>query len=139
MGLFAYIKNGVKYKMNQFPGAYPASRVSYNGSDVESALDELNADLGDKSSASSVTGNDAFAKIATLKSTLTAVDTKFGSGYFYFLRAAQVQFRYDSGHFYVLMQTDTPTFWYMLDFNETNIIFYKSTDNAASWTAIWTK
>lgn len=45
MGVFAYIKNGVKYKMNQFPGAYPASRVSYNGSDVETALDELNADL----------------------------------------------------------------------------------------------
>lgn len=48
MGLFAYIKNGVKYKMNQFPGAYPASRVSYNGSDVETALDELNADKVDK-------------------------------------------------------------------------------------------
>jgi len=47
MGVFAYIKNGVKYKMNQFPGAYPASRVSYNGSDVETALDELNADLSD--------------------------------------------------------------------------------------------
>lgn len=45
MGLFAYIKNGVKYKMNQFPGAYPASRVSYNGSNVETALDEINADI----------------------------------------------------------------------------------------------
>ena len=41
MGVFAYIKNGVKYKNNQFPGAYPASRVSYNGSDVESALDNI--------------------------------------------------------------------------------------------------
>ena len=46
MGVFSYIKNGTKYKMNQFPGAYPASRVSYNGSDVETALDELNADIG---------------------------------------------------------------------------------------------
>lgn len=45
MGVFAYIKNGVKYKTNQFPGAYPANRVSYNGSDVETALDELNADI----------------------------------------------------------------------------------------------
>lgn len=45
MGVFAYIKNGTKYKMNQFPGAYPANRVSYNGSDVETALDELNAEM----------------------------------------------------------------------------------------------
>lgn len=48
MGVFAYIKNGVKYRMNQFPGAYPANRVSYNGSDVETALDELNADKANK-------------------------------------------------------------------------------------------
>lgn len=48
MGVFAYIKNGTKYKMNQFPGAYPANRVSYNGSDVETALDELNADITNK-------------------------------------------------------------------------------------------
>jgi len=47
MGVFAYIKNGVKYKTNQFPGAYPANRVSYNGSDVKTALDELNADKAD--------------------------------------------------------------------------------------------
>lgn len=45
MGVFAYIKNGTKYKMNQFPGAYPANRVSYNGSDVKTALDEINADM----------------------------------------------------------------------------------------------
>lgn len=67
MGVFAYIKNGVKYKMNQFPGAYPASRVSYNGSDVETALDELNADIAKLSEVVSVTANgtETYAQLLT--------------------------------------------------------------------------
>ena len=42
---------------------------------VSGALVQLDADLGDKSSASAVTGNDAFAKIDTLNSDLSNLST----------------------------------------------------------------
>jgi hypothetical protein len=55
-----------------------ASDVSYDNTDsgldatnVQDAVDEVKDDLGSKSSASAVTGNDAFSKIATLNSELT--------------------------------------------------------------------
>jgi hypothetical protein len=50
---------------------HTASGMSANN--VQDAIDELNADLGDKSSASEVTGNDAFSKIATLNSRMFKV------------------------------------------------------------------
>ena len=69
MGVFAYIKNGTKYKMNQFPGAYPASRVSYNGSDVEAALNGLNADIivvNDTVNLGDISGNGYTSKPLTI-------------------------------------------------------------------------
>jgi len=73
MGVFAYIKNGVKYKTNQFPGAYPANRVSYNGSDVKTALDELNADISYKE-IKRASANQTYAQqLAELESYYTAL------------------------------------------------------------------
>lgn len=67
MGVFAYIKNGTKYKNNQFPGAYPASRVSYNGSDVETELDKLNADKSNDIITDEVTSAEESVSANTIK------------------------------------------------------------------------
>jgi hypothetical protein len=48
-------------------------QIAQSFEDVRNAIAQLNNDLGSKSSASAVTGNDAFSKIATLK---TYVDSK---------------------------------------------------------------
>lgn len=73
MGVFAYIKNGVKYKMNQFPGAYPANRVSYNGSDVKTALDELNADIAYTELATATANTSFGSQITELKTTFDSL------------------------------------------------------------------
>lgn len=52
-----------------------ADQVTYNSSNVKLALDALVSNLGSKSSASAVTGNDAFSKIATLGTNKANVGT----------------------------------------------------------------
>ena len=62
--------------------AYPTSGYNIKAADsitgqlksVEDQIDTISTDLGSKSSASSVTGNDAFTKIATLNSALTTYE-----------------------------------------------------------------
>lgn len=66
-GAIVYIKEG------SVDGTITALQVKYNDSNVKLALDSLSSNLGSKSSASSVTGNDAFSKIATLKNSLSNI------------------------------------------------------------------
>ena len=60
VGAIVYIKEG------SVDGTITALQVKYNDSNVKLALDTLSSNLGSKSSASAVTGDDAFSKIATL-------------------------------------------------------------------------
>lgn len=55
MAIFGFIKNGKKVKVNYFPATYPAGNVTFDNTqsgmtatDVQGAIDELNADKANK-------------------------------------------------------------------------------------------
>jgi len=54
-------------------------QIAQSFEDVKNAISQLNNDLGSKSSASAVTGNDAFSKIATLNSDLSETKTNLSN------------------------------------------------------------
>lgn len=56
------VQNGINLE-----SATSLVQIAQSFEDVKNAITQLNNDLGSKSSASAVTGNDAFSKIATLK------------------------------------------------------------------------
>lgn len=99
---------------------------------IVGAINELNSDLGSKSSASSISGNDAFSKINT-------VDSKFGGGAFYFNKVGRKDFRISGGSYITMSKEEGTQNWYMTEINDGGITVSKSTDNSASWTRLWRK
>lgn len=66
-------EGNVLYPKTRTDAVYDSSsnRLDQTISDMDSDISSLQSDLGSKSSASAVTGNDAFSKISTLNSDLT--------------------------------------------------------------------